>query len=335
MRTKQFFLLPCFLLVFLFFCILDSFFLPFLSNIGISLPLGASFTSAAAPRTRPILSALPLPLSESTLSSPEVESPSAPEAMPHKAFAAEPSMVANTLQIKNSTAYPINQGAMLSVPLSFSAENPKVLILHTHTSEAYAVSPNYTYVPSDPYRTEDPSYNICRVGDMLKKTLEENGIGVIHDTKSHDYPSYSGSYNRSLETIEKNLAQYPSIEIVLDIHRDALADEDGSYMKTQATIDGATTAQALIIVGTDAGGLPHPDWSKNLALGLRLQKTMCDMYPTLCRPLHLRTERFNGHASPGTLLIEIGSCGNTMEEALRCASYVGNALSKMILSFSS
>jgi len=247
-------------------------------------------------------------------------------------YVPEPATLGGSLQIKNSTSYTFDADALLSAPFPLQDGQPKVLILHTHTSEAYAPDEKYIYTPSDAYRTEDPAFNVCRIGRALAESLEAAGISTLHDTTSHDYPSYSGCYGRSLETIEKNLALYPTIDVVIDLHRDAISAPDGGYMKTAAEINGKTAAQALVVVGTDAGGLPHPNWQKNLSLGLKVQKTLCDMYPGLARPLHLRTERFNGHAAEGALLIEIGSNGNTMEEALYSAELVGQALSKTLLS---
>lgn len=291
----------------------------------------AVFARAEAPHVRDLSywGGLPVMLSASPVPSAVPLEPT-PSPAAFGTYESEPASSGETLLIKNSTPYEVNIEALLSAPLSLSASQPKVLILHTHTSEAYAQSEEYTYTPSDPYRTEDPAYNICRVGKALAESLAENGIAAICDTKSHDYPSYSGCYNRSLQTIEANLAQYPSIEVVIDLHRDAISASDGTYLKTVAEIDGETAAQVLVIVGTDAGGLSHPDWQKNLSLGLRVQKDLCEMYPGLARPLHLRTERFNGHASPGAILIEIGSNANTMEEALLGARLFGNSLAKTL-----
>ncbi len=278
------------------------------------------------------LSALPF----SAVPSQTSPSPPPPEKTPqeavHPSFAADPPKVEGKLQIQNRTGYAVSIEECLSAPISIPKEGPTVLILHTHTSEAYAQSPAYSYEASDAYRTENTEDNMCRVGRALKESLEKNGIGAVHDTTSHDYPSYSGSYQRSLATIEKNLALYPSISVVIDLHRDAISDEQGNYLKTVATVDGKSSAQPLVIVGTDWGGLSHPAWQENLALGVKLQDALCTLYPGLARPLQLRTERFNGHALPGALLLEIGSCGNTMEEALYAAELVGNALAKTLSS---
>ncbi len=272
-----------------------------------------------------------LPLALKNISA-EKESPSttAPSPSSFPVYEAEPAVSGDVLHIQNSTPYAVDTALLLNTPLTLSKGEPQVLIVHTHTSEAYAQSEEFSYTPSDPYRTEDPARNICRVGAALRESLAENGIVAICDTTSHDYPSYSGCYNRSLSTIEKNLAAHPSISVVIDLHRDAITGADGSYLKTAATIDGESTAQVLVIVGTDAGGLTHPTWQKNLALGLRVQKDLCSLYPGLARPLHLRTERFNGHVSPGALLVEIGSNANTMEEALHAARLFGRSLAQTL-----
>lgn len=313
--------------------LLLAIFLPWCTSTGIPLYSEAVFAEALTFPDLTLFSALPLVLEKPAVSSPIVTpSPSAePEQTSPSVYTHEPVTDGDTLLIKNSTNYKVDTAALLARPFPLEKGEPKVLIVHTHTSEAYTQTEDYTYTPSDAYRTEDPKDNICLVGKALADSLEKNGISCIHDTTSHDYPSYSGCYSRSLETIEKNLALCPTIEVVIDVHRDALAAPDGSYMKTAAEVNGKTMAQALVVVGTDAGGLTHPDWEKNLSLGLKLQKNLCDMYPGLARPLHLRTERFNGHASPGALLIEIGSNANTMEEALDTAALVGNALAKTLL----
>ncbi|MBQ7037160.1 MAG: stage II sporulation protein P [Clostridia bacterium] len=282
----------------------------------------------------PLYAALPFPVKQAPAKKEVIENKpdSNGESPIYHTYNTEPAVVSGKMQIKNSTGYTPDTESLLETPFPLKGEKPKVLILHTHTSEAYAQSSAYSYIPSDAYRTEDPERNICLVGDKLTKTLEKHGILAIHDTTSHDYPSYSGCYGRSLETAQNHLSKDPSIDVIIDLHRDAISDENGNYLKTSTKIDGKDCAQAVIIIGTDAGGLPHPDWEKNLSLGLKMQETMCKLYPSLMRPLQLRTERFNGHASGGALLIEIGSNGNTMEEALYCAELVGNAISETLKS---
>lgn len=315
-----------FLVFFLFFLILGLLF-----PAGATHPLEAVL---AVPAMRPKESltrggSLPLALGAAYPENPPAAPISTPTPPPG-VYEAEPTMAGDTLIIKNNTPYSVDVNALLKTPLTFSEGVPTVLILHTHTSEAYTPSAAFTYTPSDPYRTEDPAENICLVGAALAESLRKNGVKAVCDTTSHDYPSYSGCYNRSLATIEKNLQENPSIGVVIDLHRDALSAGDGTYLKTAATVDGKAAAQVLVIVGTDAGGLAHPTWQQNLSLGLCVQKDLCSLYPELARPLQLRTERFNGHVSPGALLIEIGSNANTMEEALVSAELLGISLSQTL-----
>ena len=294
------------------------------------------FASHASPPSLPLFSVLPLaPVGEKTapVKTTAPVSTKAPAPADAAIFDAKPALINGKYQIQNSAGYAFDTDALLSLPFSVSGEKPRVLLYHTHTSEAYTESEGYTYTASDAYRTEDQSLNICRVGEALRASLEAQGIEVVHDTTSHDFPSYSGCYARSLETVENNLALSGNFDLVIDLHRDAIAGEDGRYLKTACEINGKTAAQALVVIGTDRGGLPHPNWQTNLALGLKVQKKLCEMYPELPRPLHLRTERFNGHVSDRALLLEIGSCGNTMEEALYAAELVGNAISAVLLEY--
>lgn len=232
------------------------------------------------------------------------------------------------IYVQNDTSYSFDIDTLLTSPVRLSKDK-SVLIYHTHTSEAYTPSEKYTYTQSDPYRSENPDYNMVLVGKEIADHLRKKGINVIHDTTCHDFPSYSGSYDRSLATIEKNMAENSSIGLVLDIHRDAIAGDDGKYLKTYMPDSNPPCAQALIVIGTDEGGLNHPGWQENLKLGLSLQQIMKNTYSSLARPLHLRTERFNGHASNGALLLEIGSNGNTMEEALNCARLVADCITRL------
>ena len=132
------------------------------------------------------------------------------------------------------------------------------------------------------------------------------------------------------QTIERYLAAYPTIQMVLDLHRDAAEDAGGVPVALTAYPDGEACAELMLVVGTDEGGLPHPDWQENLANALKLQALLNRSAPGLCRDLDLRTERFNQHETPGSLLVEVGASGNTLAEALRSARILGNALVKLI-----
>lgn len=222
------------------------------------------------------------------------------------------------LEVKYGGDYRPDLGALLEqvVDLDFSGEEPRVLILHTHATEAYTMESGWEYIPSGDYRTLDTAYNMVRVGDEITRVLEEAGIPVLHDETLNDYPSYNGSYNKALTRIEQYLAEYPSIQMVIDVHRDAVEYEDGGQMATAATVGGRQSAQVMLVMGTDEGGLSHPGWQDNLAFALKLQVQLERDYPGLARPLSLRTERFNQHATPGSMLVEVGTAGNTLEEAL-------------------
>jgi len=239
---------------------------------------------------------------------------------------------ANKINIKNETSYPIDIPSMLNekLKIKFDKKGPQVLIVHTHTSEAYTPSENSSYNPSGSDRTEDPRYNVTRVGEEIAKYLQSKGISVIHDKTVHDYPVYNGSYAISLKTIEKNLEKYPSIQIVLDVHRDGLTQPDGTKLKVSAQVNNKKVSQVMLVVGTNEGGLEHPEWKENLKFALRLQKKMNDLYPNFARPLNLRKERFNQHATYGSLIMEVGSNGNSLEESVASAEYIANALAEVI-----
>ncbi len=210
-------------------------------------------------------------------------------------------------------------------------EGPKVLIVHTHGSEAYTMPQGQEYEPSGDCRTTDCGFNVVRVGDELASALEEAGIGVIHDPTLHDYPEYSGAYGRSLDAVEKLMAEYPTISLVLDVHRDAISDADGSPYKVVSNVAGLNAAQMSFIIGTDGGGLPHDGWRENLKLAAALQQDLLDRFPTLMRPISVRNSRYNQHVSPGALLVEMGAAGNSLDEALLSARLLGQAIAGAFL----
>ena len=197
-----------------------------------------------------------------------------------------------------------------------TAEEPQILILHTHGSEAYTPAPGTEVVWSGDYRTTDTRYNVVKVGDEMAAVFGEAGISVLHARTLYDYPSYSGAYDRALAAIQSYLAQYPSIRFILDVHRDAIEDSQGSQYKVVSPIEGVgTSAQMTLVVGSDGSGLTHPDWMENLRLAVALQQDILTEYPTLMRPLLLRNSRYNQHATTGSLLVEVGAAGNAPEEA--------------------
>lgn len=235
---------------------------------------------------------------------------------------------ADAIGIVGACSYQPDKQALLTRPsaLSLSDDGPAVLIVHTHSSEAYTMEVGFEYQESDALRTLDERYSVIRVGDEIADILTEAGISVLHDTQPNDYPNYNGAYERMRQTIEGYLAEYPSIQMVLDIHRDAAEDADGNPVALTAEADGEACAELMLVVGTDEGGLSHPDWQENLANALKIQTLLNRSAPGLCRNLNLRTERFNQHETPGSLLVEVGASGNTLAEALRSARILGQAL---------
>ena len=209
-------------------------------------------------------------------------------------------------------------------------EGPQVLIVHTHGSEAYTMPPGQEYEASGDCRTTDRQYNVVRVGDELARTLEEAGISVLHDPTLYDYPEYSGAYGRSLDAVEKAMAEHPSISFVLDVHRDAISDGDGSPYKVVSNVAGLNVAQMSLVIGTDGGGLDHPEWRENLKLAAAVQQTLTERYPTLMRPITVRNSRYNQHVTPGALLVEMGAAGNSLDEALASARLFAAALAETI-----
>ena len=225
--------------------------------------------------------------------------------------------VSGKVYISNSTDYDLPvQSLTESFDAGLTGEEPQILIIHTHGSEAYTPAPGVELAYSGNHRTTDTRYNVVAVGDAMAREFGELGISVLHDRTLYDYPSYSGAYDRSLKAIESNLAQYPSIHFVLDVHRDAIEDTEGNEYKVISPISGVgNAAQVTIVVGSDGSGLTHPHWMENLKLAVGIQQDLTQLYPTLLRPILLRNSRYNQHATTGSLLLEMGAAGNSPEEA--------------------
>lgn len=200
----------------------------------------------------------------------------------------------------------------VDVPL---AGGPQILIVHTHGSESYSMTDGDLYEESDPYRTTDCTHNVVRVGEEMATVFRAYGFQVIHDTTLCDYPSYNGAYDRSKAVVEQWLEQYPTIKVVLDVHRDALVGSNGEVYKMVSTEAGRKVAQVMMVLGTDAKA-SHPRWKDNMAFALRLQRNLVKGYASLARPTVLRTSRYNQQLCPGSILVEVGGHGNTLSEAI-------------------
>ena len=255
---------------------------------------------------------------------PETPEP-APEPSP------SPDIIATNMSagfsIKNDTGFDVDADSLAAegLKLRFKKDEPQILIIHTHSSEAYTQDEFDRYEPSDVSRTEDKSYNVIRVGDVLTEKLESFGLSVIHDREIYDYPSYTGSYTRSGAAVESYLAENPSIAMVIDLHRDALGSGDTVY-KTKAEVSGKSCAQVMMLIGTGENGLWHPNWRENLKLALYMQGAAEKKYPSLMRPIALKPERYNQQLTTGSMILEVGSSGNTLAEALLAIELFGEAV---------
>ena len=239
---------------------------------------------------------------------------------------------ATAVMINNQTGFSVSPEAMLGekLNLNLQGDGPKVLIIHTHTTESYTPEGEITYNSASTDRSLAEAENMIAVGKIMKTEPENAEISVIHDTELHDYPSYNGSYAHALKSINSYLEKYPSIQVVLDVHRDAIVYDDGTKAKLIKEIDGKDAAQVMIVCGTNEGGLEHPNWRENLKFSVKLQNSVNNDYPGLMRNINLRTERFNGHTTKASIILEMGTSGNTIEEAKYSAILLGKSIGKFL-----
>lgn len=228
------------------------------------------------------------------------------------------------IKINNQTSYDIS-GILENASYTFT-NSKKVIIYHTHTCESYTPTENYNYEMTDSYRTTNLNFTVSKVGDELSSQLEQHGFNVIHNKSYHDYPSYNGSYGRSLSTLENMLSQHKDTEIVIDLHRDAVGSKSNYAPSVQ--IGDEVCAQVMFVVGTDGSGLEHANWRKNLQYAIKVQSVADELYPGLFRPIILRNARYNQHLTTASTIIEVGATGNTLEQCLASMKYLANVLSK-------
>lgn len=273
------------------------------------------------PEPEPVPEPEPIPEPE-----PEPEPEPMPEPEPNPAQPEEPFYApAAGLMVRNATAQAIDPAALMAEPLAYTPGS-HILILHTHTSEAYTGA----YEATEPYRTLDPENSVVRVGDVLEAELLERGFTVIHDRGVYDYPDYNRSYTNAGAAIQARLAEDPEIGVIIDLHRDAMEGSGGEVYKTVADLGDSPCAQVMLIVGSNDSGLEHPNWQRNLAFALKLQARMEAAYPTLARPTYISRNRYNQHHTPTSLILEVGTNGNTLEEAETAAHYVGAVLAEVL-----
>lgn len=228
------------------------------------------------------------------------------------------------VKIKNETGFELTD-EILSQKIEVSKEN--IIIFHTHTCESYTSSESYQYQPTGNYRTTDKNFSVARVGTELTKYLQGYGYQVCHDTTYHDYPAYSGSYNRSLNTVE-NILKTTQSDIIIDLHRDAIGSR-ADYAPT-VKIGDDYVAQLMFVIGTNGGGLWHPNWHQNLQFAIEVQEKANELYPGLFKPMILRNSRYNQHLGKAASIIEVGATGNTLEQTMNSMKYLSKVLDEVL-----
>lgn len=234
----------------------------------------------------------------------------------------------NFYQIDNTTTVGkdlLNADLLLgkNMTLKENVDGPQILIYHTHSQEAYKDSVS-----------GDPATSIVGVGDYLETLLEEKyGIQVLHHKGVYDQPRDS-AYSAALPNIEKVLQENPTIEVVIDLHRDGVAEN--RHLVTE--IDGKPTAKIMFFNGlskTTAQGelsyLPNPYREDNLALSFQMQLVAEEYYPGLARKIYLKGYRYNLHLKPKSMLVEVGAQTNTFEEAKNAMEPLSNILAMVLL----
>lgn len=245
----------------------------------------------------------------------------------------------NRFSLNNQTRFSVNSKELLEKerPLPTASEiytqygknAPVVLIMHTHGTEAYSETED-SYTAEGPFRSNDTSKNVVAIGEIMTSVLEEAGINTLHDREMYDRESYRDSYERSRNAAAEHLEGYPSITYVFDVHRDAVIQEDKTALCPVGLFGELETAQAMLVVGTDQDGADHENWRTNLTLALQVQRQLCNNCDSVARRINLRSSAFNQGLSSGSLLLEIGSFGNTLLQAKRCAVICAYSLAELI-----
>ncbi|HWR18212.1 MAG TPA: stage II sporulation protein P [Clostridia bacterium] len=209
--------------------------------------------------------------------------------------------------------------------VDLSGTKPRVLIYHTHTTEAYTPTKKYAYTACGEWRTRQNDRNVVALGEKLAELLNEKyGISVIHDTTNHEPPTLNTAYERSLDTMLDYKEKNPSITLFIDLHRDA--GSGGTV-----TIDGKEVSRMMFVVGTGKGATgtgygEMPDFTSNYALAKKLTERLRQIDPNLMRDIRVKSGRYNQHVSNQCLLVEVGTNINTFEQSLNAIDYLAQAI---------
>lgn len=233
----------------------------------------------------------------------------------------------NGVEIKNGTNYNLTEDILNCDNLDFNKKD--IMIFHTHTCESYTPTEQYSYEETGTFRSTDLNYSVAKVGDVLTEQLQSYGFNVVHDKTYHDYPAYSGSYGRSEATVKNLLNSHAGTDIIIDLHRDAIGDT--SYAPS-VKIGDEVVSQLMFVIGTDGGGLEHPNWKENLKFAIKVQEKANELYPGLFRPILLRNSRYNQQLGKAACIIEVGATGNTLEQSMGSMKYLSKILDEVLKS---
>ena len=233
----------------------------------------------------------------------------------------------NGVEIKNGTNYNLTEDILNCDNLDFNKKD--IMIFHTHTCESYTPTEQYSYEETGTFRSTDLNYSVVKVGDVLTEQLQSYGFNVVHDKTYHDYPAYSGSYGRSEATVKNLLNSHAETDIIIDLHRDAIGDT--SYAPS-VKIGDEVVSQLMFVIGTDGGGLEHPNWKENLKFAIKVQEKANELYPGLFRPILLRNSRYNQQLGKAACIIEVGATGNTLEQSMGSMKYLSKILDEVLKS---
>lgn len=208
--------------------------------------------------------------------------------------------------------------------IDLDVDGPQILIYHTHSQEGYKDSV-----------AGDPSTTVVGVGDYLTELLEAEGFTVMHHKGEYDVGDRDHAYSNAAPAIEKIIHDNPSIQVVIDLHRDGVSED--TYLITEQ--NGKKMAKIMFFNGlsrTTAAGdiayLKNPYISDNLALSFQMQLTAAEYYPDLTRRIYLKGYRFNMHFCPKSMLVEVGAQTNTFEEAKNAMEPLADILAKVLKS---